>query len=513
MADFGADPFAETPRKTPGTGAMDFGPDPFGPDPFADEVLTKKPEKAGYWSTVGSNMASDLAEPFRLVGEAAVAPINAVKRGYEGLQGIGATVGAYAGGATLDEALQEGSRQIGPRRDIPAPFGPSKTMQHIGQNYITPVMNQAKKIPGVGDYVEPALEAGGDIASLMALNPMLSAGKGTFKAGMKAVGETQAPERLYASAIKLPLSKKWTRELGPDGMTKRKEAVRAGLDGEVPPTEFGVAKAKNLEKSFRGKVDAVVAELDNSGGLIPKEKLRAGLEDAYSVAGTEGTAAAERIVNSLYDKRFEKWGQMVKTGEQTIPEKKGMFGEVIEPARVEPIMERQYKPSEMQAIKRHLYKMENYERAKLSRGLGSQLKELGNKGMAHEAKVALEELHPELKNLNRQDAAYVGLVDALETSVPKLQNRDIAGIGAKILLAGSHPVLGLVEHLVGLPRVKARLAFALNKARKAPPLPVAGDMAKAMGLSAAATLAPKPDAMSDDDLRKALEAQYGMGVE
>lgn len=473
-------------------GVRDTAPtEPETPEPV------EAPKKQGFWGKLGSRIGSDAMEPVRLATETVLAPVNAVRRGAQGLKGMASGLGAYAGGATTDEALMEANKALGPRDDIKNPFGASKTSEYLGENVVNPLANQARKIPGVGDYVDPILEAGGDIASLFGVKPGIAAVKGVGTGAFKAVAGTQAPERLYASAAKMPLSKAWTKELGPEAITKRKEAVRAGLEGEVPINDMGIQKAKNLEKEFRGKVDGVIADLDATGVLIPKDKLKAGLAGAYEVAGIEGTAAAERIVNNLYN-RFEKKGQLVKTGEQQIPavyEITDMGDRILKsPARIESIMERQYKPSEIQAIKRHLYKMENYERMKLSRGLGSQLKELGNKGMAREAKVALEELFPDLKKLNRQDAAYVNLVDALERAVPRLQNKDIMGLGTKVLLTGAHPVMGIVEHIVGLPAMKGRLAFALNRARKSAPMtgvPTTMNAAGAIGAGLAQTTSPK----------------------
>ncbi len=432
-------------------------------------------------------------DPFKIVGETAAGIANLPVKAYKGWKGITALRQGLMSGKGLDASLQSATEAIGDRNPVQSPLGPSMTSQALSKHVLQPGVNALGNATGQPELVQGAVEAGGDIAALVGLKPALSAGGGIAKNVLKTVADTQLPEKLYASAVKLPLSKAWTKEIGPEGMSKRKMAVTAGLEGKVPSTEVGIAKAKNLEKNYRAVVDSAVTGLDKTGRMIPKERLRDGLAEAYKVAGTEGTEAAERIVNSLYSKRFEKMGTMVKTGERQIPDPtSGGF-------KTEPIYDRQYKPSEIQQIKRHLYKMENYERQKLSRGLSSQLKELGNKGMAHEAKTALEEMNPELKGLNEKDAAYINLVDALERSVPRIQNKDMAGLGFKILLTGSRPGMAILELVSGAPRVKAAVAIALNKARKLGKAPVAKNAAKAAASGIAKT-ATTPQTIEEDKL-------------
>lgn len=493
------------------------------PQPTRPSVPAPMP---GAWDRFKTQVVGDITEPFKIGGEILSAPVNALAKGWAGAKGLAAGTGAKLGGATWDEAAQEAQKEFRTAPLINAPQ--SRFSKYVGENVVSPIAGAAGRMTGHPELVNAGLEAAGDISSLFGIKPGLNVAKTGAKAGIQALGKTQLPERLYGSAAKLPLSKAWTREIGPGGMTKRKEAVRAGLEGEVPISELGIAKAKNLESAHRALVDSAVQQLDNGGFLIPKERLKAGLDKAYQVAGEEGTASAQRIVDSLFDKRFEKMGREVKVGERQIPAEytTDPFGQkmMTKPARVEPIYERMYTPSEMQTIKRHLYKMENYERAKLSRGLASQLKELGNKGMAKEAKLALEQLKPELKRLNRQDAAYINLIEALERAVPRLQNKDMVGIGTKILATSASPSLALVEHILGLPYVKSKLAFAINRARKAPPVaPVSGDVARvaAVGQEKAVTpdetRNPKPVAApqygSFDDWANATYEEPDGGIE
>jgi len=274
------------------------------------------------------------------------------------------------------------------------------------------------------------------------------------KAGLKAVpkiakgavgriAETGLPERMQASALKIPYGKAWTKTIGEEGMSKRNAAIEASLKGNVPPTELGIAKSKAMEAAHKDTVGSIIQQLDETGTLMPKEILRPGLKEAYKTAKVEGTDAAEKFVDNLYDKRFEKMGTVNAEG-----------------VRV-------YKPSEIQEIKQHLYKQENYEKTSLARNIGSQLKELGSKGMAKQARLALEELNPDLKlaAANKDWASSIYLTEALERSVPRMQNANLIPLGAKILL-GSHVGMALLDLIAGAPRVKSAVARALYRARK-----------------------------------------------
>lgn len=206
-----------------------------------------------------SGLKSTLMEIPRIASEAIAAPVNAIAKAYKGFKGIGATVGSLAGGSDLDTALRAGTEAIGNRNAITSPLAPSKTGQFLGEHVIQPAVKGLSDITGQPELVSGVAEAAGDIASLYGIKPGVSAAKGTIG---KALSATELPEKFYASAAKLPLSKAWTRTIGEEMMSKRKAAISAGLEGEVPISEQGIAKAKNLELAHRNAVDSMIAQLN-----------------------------------------------------------------------------------------------------------------------------------------------------------------------------------------------------------------------------------------------------------
>ena len=470
----------------------------------------QKPKEKNLWEKTKEGVghylhdAKEIAlEPVRMASEAVAGTANAVAKAGKGLYGGAMAIDKGLSGGSLDDALLAGRQAIGDRNTISSPLEPSHTSQFVGQNIVKPAIEKASEY-APKELVEGIVEAGGDIASLFGIKPGIKTIKGGVTNALKAGAESGMPflnpERIYGSAARMPLSKKWLKEIGAEDISKRKAAVGVALEDEVPVSNLGIQQAKNQEKVLRGKVDAIIKELDTTGALMPKEKLKAGLTktegelSAQSVADVEGTDFAQNLVNRLYDKRFNKMGHEVQVGTETIPARveKDPFGQsyVVEPEKKGPIMERRYKPSEVQAIKRHLYKMEEYGKAQLAKGLGTMIKELGNKGMAKEAKEWLEQLKPGLKTLNAKDGAYINLLDALETAVPRINNKNVVDLGTKVL-ATAHPILATIDFALGLPTVRSKLAFALNRARKGSSVNVGKPMAKTLGAGIAST-ATKP---------------------
>lgn len=403
------------------------------------------------------------AEIPRFAAEMVTVPLS---EGLRGLKSVASTV--QAGGeairqGSLDAGLQKYAEKQAEFRPLESPLQPSEAGQMIGEGFQRGV-NKLSNLTGRPDIVEPVAQGVAGITSLMGLKASMPAIKAGARgladlpsAAVRAVADnTKIPETLYGSAVKLPLSKKWTRTMGPEELSKRQDAIAAGLANEIYPTEYGVAKAKQLKKEAVNTTEAAVNELDAMGNVLPKSRLAKGLSDAQRVATTEGSEAAQKAVNNLLSKRFNKKGEMLP-GELAVDD----FGNPVQ------LIERFYKASELQDIKQQLYTMSDYEKAKLSRGLYSQIKELGNKGMAHEAMVMLEELNPELKTMNRNTAAYMSLVDGIESAANRIQNTNPISLGSKVLAAGNIG-LAVLNQVLGVPAVKSKVAFLLNKARTNP---------------------------------------------
>ena len=238
-----------------------------------------------------------------------------------------------------------------------------------------------------------------------------------------------AAERLYASSAKMPLSQKWIKVTPGKEVNARKMAVRAGLENSVPVSEYGLEKATNLEREARGKVNDVVNAGTQAGDTFSAADLLKGLDPVY-----ERAASSQRPVQAANAIDEYAAGAMMRPKTLT--------------------------PNELLKLKRQGYK----EHGDFT-GEFSSFQKSANEGIGHQAMTMLEERYPALKELNKTDAAYIKLKEALEKAVAREGNKDIVGLGGKVLTNRSIP-MAVWESTIGHPAIKSRLAIALNKASK-----------------------------------------------
>lgn len=295
------------------------------------------------------------------------------------------------------------------------------------------------------------IEAVVNIASILPMSKLPQVAGTAAKEGVAIAGDVanlarsgitgKAAERLYGSATKMPLGKKWTQVLPGQEVADRTKAIRAGIEQRVMPTEQGLAKATALEEGARKAVDDVINNFAKQGKTIKRDDLIKGLDKAYAVAESSSKPEVAKAALDRLKSEFSK-----RPG--TIP------------------------VDEVQKIKRQFYKEANYGVAP-PRSVAAQFNEMGTKGIAHEAMAQLERMYPELKAMNQADAAYIKLKEGIERAVGRMGNRDIIGLGEGVAATAGAAVSGglgaavgfALKRLVDMPTVKARLAFALDKAR------------------------------------------------
>lgn len=264
-----------------------------------------------------------------------------------------------------------------------------------------------------------AMEAGGGIV-----------GKGISSAA-KAVAESGLPQRLYGSAFKLPLSKKWTKGMGPEEISERTKTIGAGLKEEIPFSQTGYNNLKQLETETHQLVDELIKTEGKGTTVVTEDLINKGLQSAYKRAGNSSDPeGAKKIVDEIAQK-FRAHGEQV-------------------PA------------TKLQEIKKQLYDEVKWGGSEQT-ALVSQLNEIGKKGLAHEAMLELEKVHPEIARLNKNDASYIALKEAMEHALARWQNRDVTGL-TSIIMATRNIPLGVVNWTIGHPYVKSKLAIALSKA-------------------------------------------------
>jgi len=245
------------------------------------------------------------------------------------------------------------------------------------------------------------------------------------------------PKRLYGSAIKTPMSKKWIQTLPNEIVSKQTAVIQEGLDSRITTNEFGLTKIKNLQNEALEYIDDITKILsEDPSKVINREALlEKGLEKAHIKASNSSDPVAAKNAVDAIAARFRSHPKNLT-------------------------------PTKANQIKRQLYEEVKYGGAEPS-AIKAQIGSSGKKGIAREIMLNLEEIYPAIKELNATDAARIGLVEAIEKAYAKEATKNMVPLGAKILLRPKAWPLAIWEGTMGHPRVKTQLAFALHKANPA----------------------------------------------
>jgi len=281
----------------------------------------------------------------------------------------------------------------------------------------------------------PAITKAGQVASRVGkvLDPVTSASGVVGK-----MIPEKLPQKMYASAAKMTTSKK----VSP---AKRMAMAQTGLDEAILPTQSGLKKLTAEIDTVNNKIAEVIDDVARQGDVVPRSKILQALDD-------------------------------LKRDAYFSSDRKKYFGIIN---KIEEKIKRDYGPrvpsNAAQKLKQNIYQ----EVGKYYGGRAAYVTEV-KKAVALGAKNVLAEKYPELAALNARDSSLISLQKAIEAAVKRIENRDLVGIGLPIKTAAgaaagssggaagsiSGALAGLASGLIDTPVVKARLAIALNKARK-----------------------------------------------
>lgn len=252
--------------------------------PIDDWVdITDKPLSQKEQRTTGQKIAGAVAPYARpaleyggaLAGGILAAPANIVAPGVSEVLGV---AGGYTAGRAAANVLEEYA-------GIKKPPTPMGALRETGENVKTGLeMGMAGPIIGKG--LQVAAEYLGPFA-----------------------------KRLYGSAIKTPLSKKWVKNLPGEEVSRRTRAIDMGIQEGVPPSEYGLQVVKKLESDTRGMVNAITKE-----GSKPK------------VVGTKEIPTSEWIFPEK-SMKVESWTPTVEPNIGGIPLKTSRYGQVVQTPR------------------------------------------------------------------------------------------------------------------------------------------------------------------------------------
>lgn len=277
-------------------------------------------------------------------------------------------------------------------------------------------------------------------------------GKGLDWAGGKIAPYLEnIAEKTYASAAKMPLTRKWLQARGGKfaGLSDREIAAKLAIKERIPLSAKGLEKATAGEEEARSMIDGLFNRQSPVGGLVSRDSLKKGLDDAYvQAASSSDPAGAKRMLDATW-KKFSQ--------------------------RPENLTLRQ-----LQDIKQQMYKeITDYT------GKFKSFHDTALHGISHESMSTLERIHPELSRLNATDAAYIKLKEAIQKAVGRESNKYAIGLTEAVGAAGGAAYGGvegkswgaagegaaagmLFTKVMRDPYVLSQLAFALSRAAKMP---------------------------------------------
>ena len=262
--------------------------------------------------------------------------------------------------------------------------------------------------------------------------------------GAKRLIPEKLSSRLYEGAAKF--STTLTTE-------QRNLITKTALDKQIMPTMNGLRKLSNQIEDLNIKIANVIDEAATTGKVIPIKRLLKGFHELKQNSRFSGKPLdAQRAVNSIRK-------QLIEANTLT-----------IDPITKKRVL-RKLDAAEAQKLKQSIYReLEGY----YSSVTNNPVSVKAQKTIARNAKEVIEELVPEIKQLNKQDGDLLALRKQIDRVAPRIANRDLLSLGTTAKAAGGGVVFGKVGLATGLalgmldsqPVIKARLALIIHKMRE-----------------------------------------------
>ncbi len=327
------------------------------------------------------------------------------------------------------------------------------------------VAADAANLSRVASAAHTAADVAGKIGE--ATNPIKLAAKPIKYAAGKAadaLGVPSGPElaqRLYQSALKPPP--------GSNSLDDVRQMVATGLDNRIPVSEAGTRKLADLVSDLNDKIKNVIAA--DPAKTIDPSKVAQRVDDVMPKFANQVNPESDVAALNASKEEFLRQNSTPGTPAQPsgLVDANGnpLMSEAA-PSQTKPIA-----AADAQAMKQNTYKQlgdKAYGELK-----GAQIE--GQKALARGLKEELATQFPELSSLNDKESKLLGLQDALERAVRRIDNKDMLGIGTPIAVgagaaAGGGPAAvaaAVLKTALDNPQIKSRLAILLDYAYKRNP--------------------------------------------
>jgi len=286
---------------------------------------------------------------------------------------------------------------------------------------------------GKAPIVAQKIQQVGDIASKVgvATDPLAVTGKGIGKVGSYVTGSL--PETIYKHAAGLPTNM---------SIKNRLQAISTALENSIPLTQHGIDKLWTKINTIDDKVKNIVKSGDYKNVSI--DEMNKHIDEVIDFYKDVPDSATE-----------------LKYLEKLKADNKVQFAKDHSAPRIH-------------QMKKNVYKQ--LQKAYSTQQPVPVVKADAKIAFARGAMQELENLFPEIKNMNKQESSYLNLFKAIEKSVPRIANQKYGLFNPfNLTIAGSVGYgTGSVPAAIGAlgaflviknPVVQSHLAIALNKAK------------------------------------------------
>lgn len=288
---------------------------------------------------------------------------------------------------------------------------------------------------GVASKLGAVAKTGEVISKGAALVDPITAVKTGVQASTKLIPKA-LPSKLYQSAVKFS-------KVIPEA--KRAKMISTALDNKIMPTFDGLQKLEVKINDLNTKVSGLIDTATESGKTIPLNALFTELKGMRKDVLKLSTEPVKdlRAINNI-SKQMGIANKKLKRGRLT--------------------------PTEVQELKQSIYREDETLYSKITQ---KPIKGKTKMAIARAAKSSLENIFPEIKELNRKQGSFIELNKEIEKAASRISNRDIIGIGGPIKAgmgkSAAGPAgmaVGLASGILDMPRVKSRLAIIANQLKK-----------------------------------------------
>lgn len=295
---------------------------------------------------------------------------------------------------------------------------------------------KAMQAAGASSGVGALSKAGKLVSKTGAAMEPLNIGTSAIRKTISTLTPEDLPSKLYQSAAKF--STILTKE-------QRERLSVVALKNDVVPNVKGLDQLRNKISGINDQVTQIIDDIQQSGQTIPIDRLF----NEFQTLETDFLKYSGDPISSV--KAINKVKEDIIEANQKL-------------SRTE------LTAKEAQKLKQTIYKELEKEYNKLQT-LPAKVE--AQMAVARGAKEALEEIVPEIKQLNAKESELINLNNAIERVAARIGNRDVMGIGVPIkgglggIVGGYEGAsMGLILGMLDTPQIKSRLAIALNKLKR-----------------------------------------------